>query len=155
MLRELAATHYCGKLLFAAGVFLPSEQSYSHHAFAAHYDPQTSVVISGEVVSFAFINPHTRLHLAVKDRAGEVIEWLIEGDSRSVLIRSGWTDDFFAVGEHVRVEGWMARDGSPAVYWSRITKDMDDADVSTYHDEFTRLIETAESLRRRSREAER
>ena len=53
--------------LFALAVAAPS---YAHHSFAATYREKDSVTIEGELVQLDFRNPHSFVHVDVKEKDG-------------------------------------------------------------------------------------
>ena len=84
----------------------------AHHSFAAEYDRQKPVTLTGPVTRVEWINPHARFHMDVKDASGKVASWEIELGSPAGLIRRGWNRNSLKIGEPVTVEGFLAKDGS-------------------------------------------
>ena len=114
-------------LLFA-GSMVAATSSYGHHSFAAFFNQDDTVSVQGVVREFWFENPHTRIYLDVTNEDGEVVEWMLEGASRNVLTRRGWSPDTVAVGSEVQAEGNPSRDGSNSIGW-RSLKTTDGSDV--------------------------
>ena len=50
----------------------------AHHTEAGSYDLSTTVTLKGDVTKFARTNPHGSLTLAVKDAAGNLVDWIVE-----------------------------------------------------------------------------
>jgi hypothetical protein len=84
----------------------------AHHAFAAEFDAAKPVNLRGVVTRVEWINPHTWIHVAVKESDGQVVTWMIEGGSPNSLFRRGVTKDALPVGTEIVVEGYQARNGS-------------------------------------------
>ena len=59
-----------------------------------------------------FINPHSWIHIDVKDESGKVTRWMIEGGSPNTLFRRGITKDSLPEGTQITVDGYQAKDGS-------------------------------------------
>ena len=84
----------------------------AHHSFAAQYDRNKPVILTGTVTKLEWMNPHIYFYLDVKDPSGNVAGWAIEGGNPAGLYRNGWRKDSLKIGDLVTVEGWLARDGS-------------------------------------------
>jgi hypothetical protein len=81
----------------------------AHHGVAPHYDTSKPVTLQGTVARFEFINPHSFVHVDVRNAAGVSQTWSCEMSSRSVLSRNGFTADTFKPGESITLEGVAAR----------------------------------------------
>jgi uncharacterized protein DUF6152 len=85
----------------------------AHHSFAAEFDAKKPVKLRGTVVKMEWINPHSWIHMDVKDPVtGKVERWMIEGGAPNALLRRGWNKESVAPGTAVVVQGFRARDGS-------------------------------------------
>ena len=84
----------------------------AHHSFAAEFDSNKSVVLTGTVTKVAWINPHARFYVDVKDAAGTIVSWELELGSPNTLLRYGWKRESMKAGDQVVVEGFLAKDGS-------------------------------------------
>ena len=93
----------------------------AHHSFAAEYDRNKPVTITGAVTKVEWINPHARFHLDVKDDSGKTVNWEVELGSPAGLIRRGWTRNSLKIGESVTVAGFLAKDGSSLVNSTTVT----------------------------------
>jgi hypothetical protein len=83
-----------------------------HHSFAAEYDANKPVTLNGTVTKVEWTNPHARFYIDVKDESGTVTNWNLELASPNVLTRNGWTRKSLNIGDHVTVQGSLAKDGS-------------------------------------------
>jgi hypothetical protein len=84
----------------------------AHHSFAAEFDANRPVELSGKVVKMEWINPHSWIHLAVTNDAGETETWMIEGGAPNALLRRGFNRDSLPAGTEISVQGFQAKDGS-------------------------------------------
>jgi hypothetical protein len=82
----------------------------AHHSFAAYFDGQKAVTLTGEVANVEWTNPHFHFSIDVKDADGAVARWRFEGFPPNMLVRQGWRrDETLMPGATVTVEGWAAR----------------------------------------------
>lgn len=83
----------------------------AHHSSAA-FDMDHRVTVKGTVTKFDWANPHTFIYLDVKNKAGAVEEWRVEGNSPNMLSRVGWTREIIKEGDAVTVTGAPAKNGT-------------------------------------------
>jgi hypothetical protein len=84
----------------------------AHHSFAAQYDRNKLVTLTGPVTKIDWINPHARIFIDAKDATGKIVNWEIELGAPAILLRNGWTKKAITIGETVTVSGSLAKDGS-------------------------------------------
>jgi hypothetical protein len=84
----------------------------AHHSFAAEYDANKPVNITGTVTKIEWMNPHARFYVDVKEADGKVTNWNFELGAIPVLLKQGWRKDSLKLGDQVTVEGSRAKDGS-------------------------------------------
>ena len=108
--------------LFVIGVALVSAQALSaHHSFAAEFDRNSPVTLTGSVTRVDWGNPHIWVFMDVKDDTGKVSNWGVEGGAPNALFRNGWRKDSLKVGDTVTVEGFKSKDGLPRANANRVT----------------------------------
>lgn len=98
--------------LAAVGLFAVSLPLDAHHAFSAEFDAKRPVKLRGVVTKMEWINPHSWIHIDVKDAGGKVTPWMVEGGAPNALLRRGFTKASLPVGTEVVIEGYQAKDGS-------------------------------------------
>jgi hypothetical protein len=61
--------------------------------------------IEGKLVQFQFRNPHSFIHLEVKDEKGEVVRWAVEWGGAAQLGSQGVTGETLKYGDIVSIIG--------------------------------------------------
>ena len=95
---------YLAVLLVAAASLLGA-QAYAHHSFAATYLEDQMVTIEGDLVQFMFRNPHSFVHLNVKEKDGKVVRYAVEWGGTGQLGSQGVDRDTLKIGDHVIISG--------------------------------------------------
>jgi len=91
---------------------LSATPSVAHHSFAAVFDREDPIEITGTVTRVEWVNPHAWFYLDVENENGELVEWALEMGSANHLRRRGWNRNALQVGDVVTVAGSRARDGT-------------------------------------------
>jgi hypothetical protein len=100
-------------LIVVAAAFLTATSVVAHHSFASEYDSTKPVTLDGVVTKVEWMNPHVYFFINVRDASGKVTNWALEMGAPSGLQRQGWTRNTLKVGDAVKVEGTLARNGMP------------------------------------------
>ena len=98
--------------LVAAAWLLAAAPAAPHHAFAAEFDINRPVTLTGAVTKMEWTNPHAWLFIDTKDDNGNVQNWAIELVGINDLLRLGWGRDRVKAGDIVNVQGFGARNGT-------------------------------------------
>jgi Family of unknown function (DUF6152) len=96
-------------MFLALAALTISTRVYAHHSFAATYREKDSVTIEGELVQLDFRNPHSFVHVMVKEKDGSMVRYAIEWGGVGQLGQQGITRDTFKVGDHVVISGAPGR----------------------------------------------
>lgn len=91
---------------------LTAGTALAHHGDAGRYE-MSMTTITGTVVEFNFVNPHSLLVLDVADAAGLVERWQCETGAPNGLRRQGFTPDLVQAGDTITVTGRRRRNGEP------------------------------------------
>jgi hypothetical protein len=99
-------------VLVSASVLLAGVPVDAHHSFAAEYDLHQRITLQGILTEFEWTNPHSWVHVDVKDADGKVVNWAVEFGSPNALYRRGFRKTDFPAGTEVVIDGYRAKNGS-------------------------------------------
>jgi hypothetical protein len=92
----------------------------AHHSTAI-YDTDHPVELSGTVVEWQFVNPHTFIVLETVDEGtGAKTVWNLEGGNTAGLFRRGWTPNTLKPGDKILVTVRPLRSGAPGGNYSNV-----------------------------------
>lgn len=110
-----------GVMLVVAGALLSVPSLNAHHGLA-RFDTKHILKMQGTVTDFQWINPHAYIYADMKDEHGMLANWKLELGSLAMLTRfGGWTRDILKRGDHLTVDGFRAKDGSPYMSLTLVT----------------------------------
>jgi hypothetical protein len=108
--------------LILAGVLLAAGQPAAHHSFAAEFDSNKPIELTGIVTKLEWTNPHVWFYINVKDeKTGEVTNWGAEMGPPHGLQRQGWRRDTLKIGEQITVKGSLAKNGTKRLNARNVT----------------------------------
>jgi len=108
-------------LVASAGLLMCVAPAWAHHAFAAEFDDKKPIKLQGVVTKWELVNPHSWIHMNVKNTDGTTTEWTIEGGSPNALFRLGFTKNSLPPGTEIIVEGYQAKDGANRGVGAKLT----------------------------------
>ena len=103
------------------GILAAASSAWAHHAFAAEFDVNKPVELRGKVVKMEWINPHSWIHIDVKNPDGTVTNWMVECGSPNIMLRRGFTKRSLEVGTELTIQGYQAKNGSMRANGSSVT----------------------------------
>lgn len=94
----------------------------AHHSFAAEFDGTKPVKVTGVVKKVEWMNPHIWFYVDGKDEVtGRSAVWGFSAGPPATLVRRGIKKDVLKIGDTVKVDGFLAKDGSPNASGGKIT----------------------------------
>jgi hypothetical protein len=73
----------------------------AHHSVSAEFDVNKKVTFTGTVKKVDWMNPHTYVHVEVKEPDGKITVWKVEGGAPNAMFRQGLRAETLAVGTRV------------------------------------------------------
>jgi len=104
-----------------AAALLTGATVSAHHSFAAEFDDQKPVKVTGTITKVEWQNPHIWFYVDVKNADGSVTNWAFSGGAPGQLMRRGITRETLKIGAEVVVEGFRAKDASNNGFGQRVT----------------------------------
>ena len=98
----------------AIGLALGSGAALAHHGDAGRYN-ETVITLTGTVVAFRMVNPHSITLVDVDDDNGEIVTWQVEGFSANALVNRGWTRETLKPGDRITMTGRPLMSGAPFI----------------------------------------
>jgi hypothetical protein len=99
-------------VLAGVATLLAAVPAVSHHAFAAEFDINKPVKLTGAITKIEWTNPHAWLFVDAKDADGNTKNWAIELVGINDLLRLGWGRNRVQPGDVISVDGFGARNGT-------------------------------------------
>jgi hypothetical protein len=101
-------------ILLTVGVLCAGQSALAHHPFAAEYDAEKPVTLTGTLSRMEWVNPHSWIYLDVKQPDGTVQKWTIESSGPGAMSRRGLKKTDFVAGMSLVVKGYAGRQ-KPAI----------------------------------------
>jgi len=111
MRKSLAAT-----LVLSATLLAQPALVHAHHAFAAEFDADKPIDLTGTVTKVKWVNPHSWLYFDVKGTDGAVTNWGVEFGTPNALARKGLAKTDIPIGTLVHVKGYRSKNAGAYGY---------------------------------------
>jgi hypothetical protein len=109
--------------LFVVGAawLLAAVPAAPHHAFAAEFDINRPVTLTGTVTRIEWTNPHAWVFIDAEDDSGNIESWAIELVGINDLLRLGWGRNKVQAGDIIDVQGFGAKNGTNTANAASVT----------------------------------
>ena len=107
--------------IFCVGLTLSAATALAHHSFAAEFDANAPITLTGTLTKMEWVNPHGWIYVDVKSPDGKVQNWAIEAGAPNALLRRGLRKTDFPAGVEVVVKGYKAKNGTPTANGQSVT----------------------------------
>ena len=98
--------------LVAVSALVFTGSALAHHSNAM-FDRTAQVQLTGTVVEYHLVNPHSYIYLDVVDEDGQVQEWALQaGGGVGRLIRANWSADSMKPGDVITATVSPLKDGT-------------------------------------------
>ena len=97
--------------IVVGALFAVTVPANAHHSFAM-FDNTKTITLMGTVKEFEWVNPHSWIHMEIKNEAGVPEEWAFEMGSPGQLAAGGWKKDSLRVGDVITISARPMKDGS-------------------------------------------
>jgi hypothetical protein len=110
-------TKWTSGCLILCGFLIAGASLHAHHSLAGVYALGKEATVHGTFKSFKIVNPHSSMHIDVKNSDGSVTEWSFVGGSATAVARLGLKDGPNALhyGDEITVTCTPAADGKSPV----------------------------------------
>jgi hypothetical protein len=84
---------------------------WAHHSFAAEYDSNALITLTGKITKVEWTNPHIYIHIDVPE-GGRTTPWALEGYPPNTLKRTGFPRAVLKEGDTITITAYKAKDGT-------------------------------------------
>jgi hypothetical protein len=102
--------------IIGLGLIASAAPALAHHAFAAEYDGDKPLDLSGVVTKARWVNPHSWLYFDVTAADGTVTNWGVELAAPNALNSKGLTKADLVPGAQIHVKGFLSKNGGQFGY---------------------------------------
>jgi hypothetical protein len=98
--------------VFVATILATAVSARAHHSFAAEFDENQPIKLTGKVIEMKWSNPHAWIYIDVAGADGKTVKWGFETGGVNALYRRGWRKEDLPPGTTIVIDGWRARNGT-------------------------------------------
>lgn len=92
-------------VLIVASVALLSGRVHAHHSIGAAYLENRTVTVEGQLVQLLFRNPHSFMHVVVREKDGTLVRYAVEWVGANQLGGQGVARDTLKIGDRIVISG--------------------------------------------------
>jgi hypothetical protein len=106
--------------ILSAALLLACAPLLAHHS-GAMFDRTRKVTVTGTVVLFQYVQPHSWIDVKTQDSDGKEVRWSFEAGAPPQMKMVGLTPDVLKAGDKITITGHPLRDGRQAAAFIELT----------------------------------
>ena len=106
--------------ILSVALLVASTPLLAHHS-GAMFDRTRKVTVTGTVVLFQYVQPHSWIDVQTTDPDGKEVRWSFEAGAPPQMKMVGLTPDVLHAGDKITITGHPLRDGRPAAAFIALT----------------------------------
>jgi hypothetical protein len=104
------ARRWCALMIMA----MPAALALAHHSLSGQFDTSKTVELTGVVSRVEWVNPHTYVHVDVKQADGKTVTWRVESLPVAMMRKAGVSkSDMTGDGRPVTLRAHPSRGSDP------------------------------------------